>query len=512
MTPSPIRSPPVTAPGAGRRRRAPLHIAATVVLAVAAGWLRAEPLGPSSLWLDDAWVALVSKTQGPGDTFLIGLTGPGFAFLLKGLLGAVGFSETAAQFLPFTFSVVAPPLLYLAAVHRGVHVAGALVAAGLLLVSPVHMEYATRVKHYSMDSLLAVGLLWLAWGLVVHPTPRRWGWFSAAGLAAVVMSAGVAPVVVAGFAAGGVAALPRGRSMVAMAALAAAVWTLLAGAWYAVVLRPAITPAIRGYWADRYVVLDGGAGPAVASLGSGLRLLLEGFASVPAVVTGLVLAAGAVVLIRRHPAGLVLLAAPVVVVAGLAIAQLAPLGGGRTDSALYPGLALLAGIVASAAASRWPRIAVGGALCATAGLLLVAPRPQAYPAEDVRPLVAHVEQLWEPGDVLLVYPSTIWSYALYTQRPVAIVADAANAWGFRPQVNDGNVVLLQPSREDPSAYSPAVAQAADASGTVWFLSSHRRPDARVIEQQLSSSGRIPGPSVRRPGARLTRWDERAGRR
>ena len=481
--------------------RAPLHLGVALLLCVVAGVLRYGPLGPSSLWLDDAWVALVSKTSGVADTFMVGLTGPGFAFLLKGWLAVVGFSETAAQLPAFVFGVVAPGLLYLVAVARGLSFAGAFVAGALLVASPVHIVYSTRVKHYTLDVVLAIVLIALAWRLIESPASRRlWAWLVVVACAAVAVSGGVAPMAVAALGVGLLASLFRGRAELAVALGAWGAWAVFALGWYVLVLRPAITPAIRGYWAEQYV-------GSVADLLTGLGGVVDGLSALPVAVVGLAVVTGVAVLVVARPLVALLLVAPVVGLAVLAAFGLAPLGGGRTDAFLYPALALLVGALVHRVA-QW-RVVLGAAAAALLTVAVVATADFAppYPQEDVRSLVAQVDQQRRPGERLLVYPSTIWAYALYSDLPVDLVR-SDNPWGFRPHLNDTDVTLLEANRDAPERYAPQVASAVEGTGQVWLLSSHRRDDLEFIASSLRSHGFVPRRRLDRAGAALVSWHRR----
>lgn len=480
--------------------RAPAHVGVAVVLCVVAGVVRAGPLGPSSLWLDDAWVALVSKTSGVSDTFMVGLTGPGFAFLLKGWLAVVGFSETAAQLPAFFFGVVGPGLLYLVAVARGFSFAGALTAGGLLAASPVHVVYSTRVKHYTLDVVLAIVLIALAWRVVESPSSvRRWVWLAVGASAAVALSGGVAPMAAGAMGVALVASL-RSRVGVAVAVTACGAWAAFALGWYLLVLRPAITPAIRGYWAERYVA-------SVADLVAGFAGLLDGFSALPLVVVGIAVAAGMAAVGVHRPLVALLLVAPVIGLVVLSAAGVAPLGGGRTDAFVYPSLALLVAGGVNAISRTAPAAAWVGATVVLAASIGTTGWAPPYPAEDVRPLVALVEQQRRTGEPLLVYPSTVWAYALYADDAVRLVR-SDNPWGFVPQVNDADVVLLEAHRDAPQLYAPAVAAAARGKATVWLLSSHHRSDVQAIRDAVRASGLRLAQRWQQPDAALWSWNRR----
>ena len=470
-------------------------VGGAVALAALAIGLRVGPLGPSSLWLDDAWVALISRAHGAGDVWTMGFTFPGFAVLLRLWFGVVGFSETTAQVLPFAFGVAGPALLWWVCVRRGLTVGASLVAAGVLLASPVHLEYSTRVKSYTLDALLAIGLLAAGWWLIDQPrSARRWAVAVGAAAAATMMSAAVAPyalaIVVAGALAGGLV-----EALVAGAAYGgfALVW------WFAALDR-AVNPGLRAYWHDFYV--DG-----VGDLASGLHRLLDGFAPLPVWVTALVLVAAGVGLAARRPALLLLLGVPVLVAVGLAVMEMAPLGGGRTDTFLYPALAVAVAAGLEPFLTRWW---VGAAVIG--GLAVLAPTAGPYPREDVRPLVAFVESERSADEAVLVYPATRWAYALYTSSPVRFSRDPDDAPGYSAAIAHSpyHVHVLPPAgRVDPARYELLVQTVVSDHGGLWLVASHWRSDLADLYAALDAFGLTEVGRWERPGAVLTRWEPRA---
>jgi hypothetical protein len=137
-------------------------------------------------------------------------------------------------------------------------------------------------------------------------------------------------------------------------------------------------------------------------------------------------------------------------------------------------------------------------------LVLAGPAPP-YPLEDVRPLVAQAERERGAGEPLIVYPSTIWAYALYTSAPVTLRANPASPWGFSPQVNDTTVILLEPSRDRPDRYVAPVMAAAQGAQRVWLLSSHQRADLAAIKDALRAAGLTIGQDLRGLGAAVQVW-------
>lgn len=481
--------------------------AVAAVLVAAAALLRYEPVGVSSLWLDDAWVALVTRIDTLADLRLVGLTAPGFSLLLGGWLAVTGGSATAAQLLPFLFAVLAPGLLYVVAVRRGAPAVVAGLAGVLLVTSPLAITFASRVKQYPLDALLAVVLLGIGWWVAERPDlGRRWGALASGAVVAMLLSAAVVPVALGAFAAGGHTAWRDGSGARRNAALASAGFAAVGGAWWALVLRPAMTDALRTYWAGHYLDVDDGWVAAVADVPRVLGDVLTAASPLPVWASAVLLLAGLGWLAARRPVVAALVAVPLLTGLVLAALQLAPLGGGRTDHYLFPGLALGMAFALEPVWRARRSVAVGVAAVLGVVLVVTAPAPLPYPEEDLRPLVERLDAELAVDDTVVVYPSAVWAYALYTELPVDVVDAPESVWRWQPDILDPRVAVLQPHRDEPERYASEVADAvADAGGVVWLVASHTRDDIRAIEEALRTEGFAPEETWREPGARLTRW-------
>jgi len=488
-------------PATGRRRLAGADGAVVLALTIAGLLLRVPQLGPSSLWLDDAWLALAGRAESLGELVSTGVTAPGFAAGIAAAIRLGGSAPVVAQLLPMVLGVAAPPALYLLARRLPLGAGPSALAGVLVLAAPVHVVYSARVKPFSADAVLVVLVLLAGWRVVERPADaRRWGWLALAGAASVVVSAAVAPAVAGAGLAGAVAAARHRPRRLAPALWSAGALAGFAALWWWAVVGPASTPSLRAYWAGSYV----GSG---AELGSALTRLSEGFSGLPAAGVLALAAVSTVVVALRRPLLAVLLVTPVAVGVGLAVLELAPLGGGRTDVHLYPVLALVIAAGVGEGARWWGRPAaagVGAAVLAVAVAATVRPPPP-YPAEDVRPLVEVVEASARPGDAIAVYSATRWAYALYTSAPVDLRRDATSPNGFAVVVGDPRVRVLGPHRQVPSRYGPEVAALADGHDRVWVVSSHARDDLAVLDRHFGDRGFELARAEERPGARLVLW-------
>ncbi|MEX2421036.1 MAG: hypothetical protein WD670_04380, partial [Actinomycetota bacterium] len=175
-----------------------------------------------------------------------------------------------------------------------------------------------------------------------------------------------------------------------------------------------------------------------------------------------------------------------------------------TDLYLYPGLALLlaAGVHGKAVLARW-QAALAAASAMVLALGLTAGPAPSYPASDVGPLVEELDARRSNDAEVVVYPATMWAYALYTTVDVRLVADPASSWGFAPRFDDPNVHTLPPGRDGPSVYAPSL-DALEAD-EVWLIASHWRGDYDELRRMLETAGYVPIDTHPRAGAELTRY-------
>lgn len=474
-----------------------VEAAAVVVTTV---WLavRIDPATPSTLWLDDAWLALVTKADSAGEVVLVGVTAPGFAAVLWLVHELTGAVESLVH-VAYVAALAVPVVVYAAGRHAlrltaPAAVTGAVVAAA----APVIATYAGRVKPYTADAVLAALVLGLAAHAFSGPEHRRrWVAFVAIAIAAVMLS-GIVAVTVAGAALAAPVAIPRARwAPTARAAWpAAAAGAVVAVVWGVAVLEPAANEGLRRFWDDFHTVRRApDAAAALLPLPGGMALLALGAAAVAALAAR-----------RRHA----LLAAPFVVAAVLGVAGVIPLGGGRTDAHLVPAAALLVAAALDRARPRAPAALGALALAVVAVAVLRAPDADPYPAEDLGPLVARVEADAADDDRILVYSSARWAYALETAAPIELHRSDVEANGFEVSTGDPRTVILPRLRDDPDEYPQAVQAATGDAATVWLLVSHPGSDVPALEAALGDEGFTAVDRVARPGAELSRW-ERATR-
>ena len=428
-------------------RTHPADAAAVFALLVGSFWLRAGGLAPNSLWLDDAWVVAGVAADSFGDLAMTMAHTPGFTLAEVGLFGLFDKASLAAQALPFMAAVALAPLGYLVCRWIGLGMPPSVVGGVVAMVSPLHVEYATRVKQYTVDAL--IGLIVVAF-VIKALQGRRFVW-PAAMVAILGMGVSAVSIVVSGsvLAAAAVVAYSRDRRsakdwFVPLGTVAAA-----SGVWWLLYLRPTVQEGLYAYWVSFYIDTSGGLTVLVAQSGS--RLSSAAASLLGGGRLGWMLIVAALILLAVRRRGIVLiLAAPILAAMALSALEALPLGGGRTDIYLLPLLVVLSGAATHelAQSSGGPTIAIGlSAWALVAGL--VAWDTVRYPQQDVRGLIEAAEATAQDNSVIIVYPATRFAYVLYTEAPTTFSRSNTEITGFVFTIDDPQVTVLTPHRDDP---------------------------------------------------------------
>ena len=169
-----------------------------------------------------------------------------------------------------------------------------------------------------------------------------------------------------------------------------------------------------------------------------------------------------------------LLLGPVVIAFGLAVADRAPFGGGRTDVYLYPCVALAVALTVQRALGRRhlpsATLMVAGVLvlfAATDGRRHVEGNP--YPGADTAGLIAAVRGQMAPGDAVVVAPFTRYAFALYDAPRPEVILSSRYSPGFTVASPDPDVLIL-PAEFYETGYEPgAAAGFAHNRDRVWYL-------------------------------------------
>jgi len=412
------------------RWRVPAFYAALVLLAIAGLVQRLPGLDPFSLWLDDLWLAVLTKHA--SSRFL--LTGsspcpPAFGLLIRWFTAIAGYGEWQFQMFPLVAGLAYVVLAghFAFSVTRRMSVG--LMAAAFAVANPALAIFSLRVKPYTLDALITQALLMAALASWQRRTAR-----SLAGLTALA-------------ALGMVLSFP---SLLVSAALINAIvlCTLLeknsVRAWGPPLTTAAacnaallvtfllfIRPHFSGHWSG--LLANYYASPTLAFMrGKGAALFWGAF---PARLTWIALfvPAGLYALMREKKwrgVGLALL----IFYPGLFLAsmiRLYPIGAGRTDIFTYP-LTIAAAVFGIDLLTRKYRFfAVGGAVFALAvfGFELATIR-YTYPESGARAVVEHAGRTVTPDDGLVIYPSSNWPVALYGRWPTRLVVLEEPDTGF----------------------------------------------------------------------------------
>jgi len=449
------------APHGARATRWLIVTIAALTLWVA--WQRLAGLSPPALVQDDLWVALLVKYGSPAD--LLSFVAPvpmGFVAALMIAAALVPGPTLALQVVAFVCGLALIPLTAWLTQRLTRRWELALLAAVLVAFHPFGGDYAVRVKQFTWDAAILVALV--GFGLPhLDPGARSRPWRLAGGAATALLlsfTSVFAGAVLCHL--GALRALLRRGERAAgearAAVLAALAWDVFAVLLYVLRLRHQSPDWVVEYW-TRLASF-----PAHApSLAEGIDIGWLAVATQRAYDTWLGagswrLAAlsglGVVALLlapRRRWQGLFFalffLCPPV---AGLLL--LFPFGGGRTDFSYQPLLAALGAVGVGALAQLLvaplarsgrlgalaPRLrtAVPVVLAVLCLLLVRFPntrygsRLQAVTSEH-RDLVATLDEVVRPDDLVLLTPFSVWNVAYYTTLPMEIDFSRPDAKLFR---------------------------------------------------------------------------------
>lgn len=386
-----------------------------------------------SLWTDEAALATNIVQRGFGGLLqpLDGNQGAPVVFLwLERIMVLVGGNnEYALRFLPLVAGVALLPLVYLLGRRIGSPAVGA-GATVLVAFSPSLVRYATEVKQYSTDALLAVGLILLAIRLVDGDHTRRDLMAIAAVGSVAIWSSHPAIFVLAGVGAVLAAGVVRTRDWGGLLPVVGvgATWAVSAAALYVVSLRKLEgNEFLTTYWQDGFV-------PRPVSVGGALRWIGDASVSITSDPLGLAfpvvgIAAclvGLVMLARSKPWRTAMLVAPLPFLLVAATVERYPFQG-RLVLFLVP--LLLLGLCGLLLDHRWRLLALPVIAVLAASSVVDVARTVADPPEiaDSRPVFEHMADNWRVGDQAWVHDVTIEPYQYY--GPVTgIDADRRTRW------------------------------------------------------------------------------------
>jgi hypothetical protein len=414
----------------------------------------------------------------------------------------------------------------------------ALLGASMLLASPTLVSYATRVKQYSFDVLLAILLIGLAAALLRAPMAKRaWIAYSICSVISLVVSFALVGVVVAGTGAG-VIAVWRDNGLDGLrrspASIYATAVALFAGTWFLVIIRPTRSTALHDFWSGFYLSEPVGTPPAppwwhwtdtthqsiFAHDWKLIQFLFEGAFSGPTMVLIVGFVIASVLVAVQRPLQAFLFGTPVLLAVAGSLAQLSPFGGGRTDAWLYAPMTFM--IVSAvdivlrrvldgrrpdarrSVVSKRAGRALSGSVIVIALLCLVnIPAATAFAWPDVAPLITTLEAARTRHDLVVVGTAFTFNYALHAPQPVATKVSDRNATHFTPVVQRINAMNWQ----DHAAPVAELNRRLRRTQNVWLLDAPNiaYPMGEAPRRALASKGFHLVSQSHSTGGVLERW-------
>jgi hypothetical protein len=474
-----------------------LTVAAALVFGA---YLRSVNLAPGSLWLDDAWVAVLSRAPTLRDFLVYGSSSPPlFNAVVALCIWVLPGRDVSGQIFPFVCSnlaIVATAVAAYLVTRRGW---AAAIAAVIVACHPVAIEYAARVKQYSSDMLVVAAHVAGFCLLRDRPSARSlWIYTTAAGVCLLLSTTSL--LVAVAFFPFAVAGLTRRGVGVRHVVLASAAMLVFAALVFYGVIRPGTNRTLREFWAPNYLPADSVTAfvqAAQAVLADWIAQCLHGFAAGQreywVVATGSAVIALGVISLVITPGRRVYLLANLALLVGILFASASrrfPLGTGRVELFLVPLLAILLGSgVAFVGRLRYvaPRILWAAAVAGFVLMKFPTPRVPSYPAQFSSPLVAILGQEKTAGDALLVNVHGTFALGYYSPWPPRFVADPSLGTGFHVVPETPGTYVIGEAPDDPRKI---VELALNARPARVFLFAVHAPGTlhRKVEAYLAAAG------------------------
>ena len=369
--------------------RVPIAAASLLLITLALGIYGIQ----RSLWLDEAWVANSVLAPSLSGMFYypdwLQSTPPLFLLLTRAAVGVSGVSNSAFRLVPLVLALIAIAGM-IAVSTRLLSPPFAALACALLAFNPTTIEYSRTCKQYTGEVAASALILLCTVLYLQHPVKRRFYWLTGAFVLMLPLawsSAFLIPgVAIAVWARGGIR---RAGSLVLVS-------TGVLAILYLVFIRPNLSPELRAYWIATAQSLSPGLLAAlVFCIAAALRAAFtRSFIQLAAVLPCLLLAVSDA--LHWYPSS------------------------PRTRLFVLPGFLLVAAMNAEALARPSGRRYVG----AIVWLITIAVGSQAIwkqitehqnrPQEDFARAVQLLRQRVAPADLLLVHPSVIEGFKLYT--------------------------------------------------------------------------------------------------
>ena len=442
---------------------------------IAATWVaalirRANGFTSHSLFFDDAWAALPSHVN-VGTALQMSVSTPVWTMVERWWILLNPHSTTWSQIPPYLCGAAASLLVYPLLRRFGASRWSAAIGTSLLAVSPMITAYSTRVKPYTAEMLIAIGLYFMADRTRRDLSRRAVVALALASVASVAVSFALLSTVATLWLV--IAWRVRRDATARMRVLAGGAMTAVLSAAVMVpyvINRP---PSLGDNWVNRgymfgydsahrflhnVIQIFAGFTHAFVNYGFSSRFAagvnypaVWGVAIVTLIVTALVIWRVRCLDVERRDA--ISPVAWVVPVSFLAsVVDAFPFGDGRTDIVFYPAIAVILVLVVQDVLRRavvrrgwsWRRVsAVVAIVAVVAGVDVFWRSPALYPKIDVRNLYAMVLKQWKPGDVIVVPAFVTYTWANEGLTPWHVVVGDAKQWpqGFRVVSDDPRVIF-----------------------------------------------------------------------
>jgi len=395
-------------------------------------------LDPDSLFLDDQWVGIALRDAGLGERIGLHLPMPlGFAALagLPGLL--VRDPDVALQIVP-ALAYLASLALFPVLIYRlSDNAWAAALGTAMLASAPLTAAFAVRVKHYTLDQLVTVGVLLVMIELFRPGSARRFlAWTLALALGVVLSFSSVFLAVVAI----ATTAVTRrvggweGHRERTEVTVIASLFLVSVAAFFGLFVRRASRPIMVEFWNDYFPVFDGWSGVSTFLSERVSAFLL--FAMPPwAGLLVFLMPFGFVWLWRSgHRAYCIALALFYGAVLAAAAVRAYPMGTGRTDIYSFAVTTLLICLgavwVLDLVASRFVRNGVyAGAMLLLVASILLSPGAE-YPSTDDRAVVEWTQERLGGGDALVLSPYAVFALKYFAAGPAELVPAEYYGHGF----------------------------------------------------------------------------------
>jgi len=463
---------------------------------VATAWRQSAGFTRTDMFFDDAWAALPSHVH-LFDALRMTVSTPGWTLLLREWIKAGSTATWWAQVPAFVAVVIAGFSFYGVARYFRVRPWPAALATILFVANPTSMTYATRVKPYTVEILLALLILALGENVRRSPKSHTVRWLMVGSITAFFISFSTASVMVGVW----IAVVlwswndPSSRRHTLRAAGVTGAGILVVGIPFLLASPASLGDrwVRRGFMAD-YAGLHGfghnlaamfaGFAHGVTGISVGYNFLQNQVNSWDmAVSVASFFLVGVLVWCTARPSkwssrgALVPVGASLLIAVGAAMADLLPWGDGRTDEVLYPAVFLalafgcewVATTFRARARERSVVIVAGAVFIAGVGVANLVGNVARYPELNLNGLYAELRPQLRAGDVIVIPSFLSFSWAEADLSPWRVDFATHGTWpqGFRVRQLPSIPVVILP--ESYASFDPQLAHLGEHFRRVWYI-------------------------------------------